>query len=169
MELTFLGKKVNTDGEPINVGDTLPDFKVLNSNNETETNKDVLGKVTVISSVPDITSDVCSLETKKFNRKADDFSNVNFLTISKNTVDEQKDWCAAKGVKNIELLSDKDLSFGTATHTYVPDIDALARMIFVLDKDGKVVYRQVVPEIGTLPDFNEVVKSIEKLSNNVDD
>ncbi|WP_105957161.1 thiol peroxidase [Apilactobacillus quenuiae] len=169
MELTFLGKKVNTDGEPMNVGDQLPDFKVLNSNNEIKNNKDILGKVTLISSVPDITSDVCSLETKKFNRKADNFSNVNFLTISKNTVDEQKNWCAAKGVKNIELLSDKDLSFGKGTHTYVPDIDALARMVFILDKDGKVVYRQIVPEIGSLPDFNEVIKSIENLVNDVDD
>ncbi|UQS85171.1 peroxiredoxin [Apilactobacillus apisilvae] len=169
MQLTFLGKEVILDDKVLNVGDKLPAFNLLNSKGNKITNDDFLGKMTLISTVPDINSDVCSLETKKFNRKADKYTQLNFFTISKNTIEEQQDWCAAKGVQNMELLSDSELSFGKSTDTYVSDIDALARIVFILDENSKVVYRQIVPEIASQPDFKEVVEFIKKVTNDVDD
>ncbi|KPN80101.1 putative thiol peroxidase [Apilactobacillus kunkeei] len=164
MQLKFLDKPVETIKEPMDKGQSLPDFKVLDANNNEFTNKDFIGRPALILTVPDVNSRACSLEAKKFNRKSDKYENVEFYTISKNTVEEQKDWCAAKGVESMHLLSDADNNFGMASGTYVKDIDALARVVYAINSNGEIVYRQVVEEIGSQPDFNEAEAVVEKLN-----
>lgn len=164
MQLKFLGKPVETIKKPMDKGQSLPDFKVLDSNNNEFTNKDFIGKPALILTVPDVNSKVCSLEAKKFNRSADKYENVEFYTISKNSVEEQSNWCAAKGVESMHLLSDADANFGKQSGTYVKEIDALARMIFAIDANGEIVYRQVVEEIGSQPDFKDALAVVEKLN-----
>lgn len=164
MKLTFIGKPVETNKEPINEGEFLPDFKVLDANGNEFIKDNLNNKPALILTVPDVNSRACSLETKHFNRRADKFENVDFYTVSKNTVEDQKNWCAAKGVKSMNLLSDQDFSFGKATGTYVKDLDALARTVFAVDKEGKIVYREVVGEIGEQPDYRKAEAVAEKLN-----
>ncbi|GAA6112418.1 MAG: peroxiredoxin [Apilactobacillus sp.] len=164
MELKFLEKPVQTIKEPMEKGEALPEFTVLDAKGNSFTNVDFKGKPALILTVPDVNSRACSLEAKKFNRKSDKYENVDFYTISKNTVEEQSEWCAAKGVESMHLLSDADNDFGMASGTYVKDIDALARMIFAIDENGEIVYRQVVEEIGSQPDFNEALDVVENLN-----
>ena len=35
----------------------------------------------------------------------------------------------------------------------------LSRSIFVIGKDGRVTYRQIVPEIATQPDYDAALKA----------
>ena len=58
--------------------------------------------------MPDINTSVCSIQTKTFNKTMDQFPDVNFLTISTNTIKDQQNWCAAEGVKNMQLMSLQD-------------------------------------------------------------
>jgi thiol peroxidase len=37
----------------------------------------------------------------------------------------------------------------------------LARVIFVIGTDGKIAYKQVVPEITTEPDYNAVIEAVK--------
>ena len=64
----------------------------------------------------------------------------------------------------MHLLSDADNNFGMASGTYVKDIDALARVVYAIDANGEIVYRQVVEEIGSQPDFKEAEAVVEKLN-----
>lgn len=64
----------------------------------------------------------------------------------------------------MHLLSDADTDFGNQSGTYVKEIDALARMVFAIDANGEIVYRQVVEEIGSQPDFKEALAVVEKLN-----
>ncbi|MCL0312365.1 thiol peroxidase [Apilactobacillus xinyiensis] len=164
MEIMFQGKPQKLVGKLPDVGDQLPKFKVKNSDNKIVKTADIIGKQTVISVVPDIDSGICSIETKKFNQQADKFKNFNFITISNNTVEQQANWCAAKGVSNIKLLSDVELSFGYETGTYLENMGVLARVIFIIDDSGKIIYRQIVPEIASEPDYEEVLSFVEKLN-----
>jgi thioredoxin-dependent peroxiredoxin len=164
MILKFLGDPVETNQDPLDVDDTLPDFVVTDANHKNVTFADLKGKFALILTIPDINSKVCSLETKKFNRKADKYSAIKFFTISKNTVEEQKEWCAAKGVTNMQMLSDPTFSLGKPLGAYVPKIDAFARMAFVIDATGRIIYRQVVPEIGSQPDFKAIDAVLKNIS-----
>ena len=68
MKITFKGKEVKLIGTPPAVGEEMPNFAVLNKNNQEFTKSDLLGKFSLISVVPDINTPVCSIQTKTFNK-----------------------------------------------------------------------------------------------------
>lgn len=169
MEITINGKPEALYGELPQVGDQLPKFKLEDQDGNKVKTANIIGKPTLISVVPDIDTPVCSTETRKFNQQADQYPGVRFLTISNNTIEQQRNWCAAQGVKNLELLSDEELSFGYAMKTYLPNFGTLARVIFVVDQEGQIIYRQLVSELTDEPNYDEVLAVVAKLANDVDD
>lgn len=163
MKVTFKGKEVKLIGIPPEVGDSMPNFTVLNKDKHKVTKDNLLGKVSLISVVPDINTPVCSIQTKTFNQTVDQFPNVNFLTISTNTIQDQQNWCAAEDVKNMQLLSDENLFFGKATGLLIPDSGILARSVWILDPNGKIVYREIVDEITHEPNYDAALNELKKL------
>ena len=102
MKITFKGKEVKLVGTPPAVREEMPNFTVLDKNNQEFTKSDLLGKFSLISVVPNINTPVCSIQTKTFNKAMDKFPEINFLTISTNTIEDQQTWCAAEDVKNMK-------------------------------------------------------------------
>ena len=162
MKVTLSGKEVELEGEPTKVGEAMPHFKLLDQSGEKVKTADLLGKVTLISVVPDLNTDTCSLQTRHFNQTVDQFEGVNFITVSTNTVAEQRDWCAAEGVHNLRMLSDEQESFGYATKLYVPDTGFDTRAVYILDATGTVIYAQIVPEISEEPDYDDALQALSK-------
>lgn len=163
MEITINGEKRQLVGNPPVVGDEFPHFKVFDKNGAKIKTRQLLGKVTLLSVVPNINTPVCSIQTKRFNATMDQFPDVNFLTISTNTTADQQKWCAAEGVKNMELVSDKEESFGYESKLLIPDEGVLARSVWIIDKDGKVAYRQIVSELTDEPDYDKALDELKKL------
>jgi len=97
MNVLLSGEETELVGEPLQIGDTLPHFKLEDENGDKVKTADLVGKLTLISVVPDLNTDTCSLQTRHFNQAVDQFQDVQFLTISTNSVAEQRDWCAAEG------------------------------------------------------------------------
>ncbi|GAB6092443.1 thiol peroxidase [Furfurilactobacillus curtus] len=160
MEIVANDVNVQLIGEPLAVGDPLPHFKVFNADNSKVKMAELTGRPLVISVVPDLNTPVCSAQTRKFNLEADQHSDIRFITISKNTPAEQADWCAAEGVKNLTVLSDEEESFGYATKLLIPDLDVLARAVYIMDAQGTVVYRQIVANIGDEPDYAGAIAAL---------
>lgn len=163
MEITINGKPRQLVGNPPEVGDEFPHFKFFDKNHDKIKTRQLLGKVTLLSVVPNIDTPVCSIQTKKFNSTMDQFPDVNFLTISTNTIEEQQKWCAAEGVQNMQLVSDREESFGYESKLLIPDEGVLARSVWILDKDGKVAYRQIVKELTDEPDYDQALTELRKL------
>ncbi|GAA3193804.1 thiol peroxidase [Lentilactobacillus kefiri] len=169
MEITINGKEESMFGNPPEVGEQLPKFKLEDADGNKVKTADIIGRITLLSTVPDIDTPVCSVETRKFNQEADKFPDVRFLTVSNNTVEQQKNWCAAQGVANLQMLSDENLSLGYAMKLYLPNFGALARTIFIVDATGKIIYRQVVSEITNEPDYDDALNALKKVAKRVDD
>ncbi len=65
----------------------------------------LIGKPLMLSIVPDLQTPVCSTQTHKFNQQqADHYPDATFVTISNNTIAQQKNWCAAEGVINLQIF-----------------------------------------------------------------
>lgn len=169
MKVKFNGEEVELEGNPPQVGDQLPKFKLFNQNGEKVKLAQLLGKPLLLSVVPDLQTPVCSTQTHKFNQQADHYPNATFITISNNTIDQQKDWCGAEGVINLQVLSDEELSFGYATNLYLPNMGVLARTILVADADGKITYEEIVAEVANEPDYVATLKALGKLTSRVDE
>lgn len=161
MEITRHGVKQATNGHAPMLGGTLPEFTVTVADGTQVQPGHFAGKYTLISVVPDINTRVCSMSTKKFNVNAANFTGINFVTISTNTNAEQQNWCAAENVANMQLLADVTGDFGKAMGLYVAESNTDARSVWIVNPDGKIVYRELVLEQTDEPDYASALAYLE--------
>jgi thiol peroxidase len=161
--VTLSGTTVKLIGNMISVGDDAPLVKLVNSDLKDVTVGGKTEKTQVLVVVPSIDTPVCNIEAGKFNEKAAAMPNVEMTVISMDLPFASQRYCAAHGIKNITIASDfRSKAFGKAYGTLIGDsvLEGLeARTIFII-KNGKVTYKQLVPEITTEPDYDAVLKAI---------
>ncbi|WP_436882094.1 thiol peroxidase [Mammaliicoccus sciuri] len=163
-QVTFKNEPITILGEEVKVGSVAPDFTVLANDLSEKTLKDYEGKKKLISAVPSLDTGVCSQQTRKFNEEAANEQDGVVLTISNDLPFAQKRWCAAEGLDNVITLSDhRDLSFGENYGVIMKELRLLARSVFVLDKDNKVVYAEIVSEGTNHPDYDKALEAFKYL------
>lgn len=163
--ITMKGNPLVLLGDAVGVGDQAPDFTVVANDLSVVNFSDFRGKICVLSSVPSLDTPVCDMETRRFNTEAQQMGDqVRVLTISMDLPFAQKRWCAAAGVENVQTLSDhRDASFGLSYGLLIKDLRLLARAVYVVDAGGKIQYAQLVKEVADEPDYEEVLKAVQKL------
>ncbi|MCH4168145.1 MAG: peroxiredoxin [Streptococcaceae bacterium] len=151
------------DLEPITVGETAPNFKLLDQNDQVVELEKLRDLPVVLSIFPDINTSVCDLQTREFNRLASENKAIHFLSISNNTKEEQANWCAAKGV-DMTVLHDDANEFGSSYGLFAPKLNHLSRAVFVVDRDGKIVYAEVLSEVTDEPNYQAALDAAIALS-----
>jgi len=161
--VTLQGNKVHLSGEKISVGDAAPAVTLISSDLKEVTVGGKSKKTQVLVVVPSIDTPVCDMEARTFNTKAAGLKNVEITVISMDLPFAGKRYCAAHGIDNITVASDfQTKAFGATYGTLIGDSvlkGIEARVIFVI-KDGKVTYKQLVPEITQAPDYEAILKAI---------
>ena len=161
--VTFKNNPVTLLGQQVNEGDTAPNFTVLDNGLNQVTLDNYKGKKKLISVVPSIDTGVCDQQTRKFNEEASQEDGV-VLTISVDLPFAQKRWCASNGLDNVITLSDhKDLSFGKNFGVVMEELRLLARSVFVLNENNKVVYKEIVSEGTNFPDFDSALEAYRNI------
>ncbi|MEJ7173164.1 thiol peroxidase [Staphylococcus caprae] len=161
--VTFKNNPVTLLGQQVNEGETAPNFTVLDNGLNQVTLDNYKGKKKLISVVPSIDTGVCDQQTRKFNEEASQEDGI-VLTISVDLPFAQKRWCASNGLDNVITLSDhKDLSFGKNFGVVMEELRLLARSVFVLNENNKVVYKEIVSEGTNFPDFDAALEAYRKI------
>ena len=160
-EVTLRGNAVTLLGEPVSVGDTAPDFVAVKQDMAEAKLSDFAGKTVVLSVVPSVDTKVCAIQTRSFNEKAASLGeDVVILTMSMDLPMAQKRFCAAEGIDQVITLSDyRYWDFGKKYGQRIKESGLLARAIYVIGPDGKVVYKQIVPELTNEPDYDAALKA----------
>ena len=158
-------KPITLLGQGVKVGDKAPAFKVVNDKFTPITLDDYQGKAVLISVVPSLDTGVCSIQTKHFNEKvAERFPQIAMLTISADLPFAQKRFCKAENIDKVTTLSDSVWrDFGQNYGLIIKDMGLLTRAVFVLDANHNIVYKQLVADLSTEPDYAPVVSQLEKL------
>lgn len=164
--VTLKGNPVTLLGPAIKPGDDAPDVELLTNDLEPFKLSSLKGKVAVLITVPSLDTQVCDVETKRFNDEAQKLGDgVAVVVISVDLPFAQKRWCGAAGVSAVQTLSDhRDTAFGLAYGVLIQGVRLLARAIFVVDKDGDVRYVQIVPEVAQEPDYAAVLDAVRGLA-----
>lgn len=164
--VTFGGMPLTLVGESIAVGAKAPDFTVLDASLSPVRLSDFVGNTVILVSVPSLDTPVCDIEARIFNQRVSGLgSGVVVLVISMDLPFAQSRWCAASGVEQVIAVSDhRDASFGQAYGMLIAELRLLARAIFLIDRDGVLRYRQVVPELGHEPDYEDVIAAVSALA-----
>lgn len=161
MQITRKGAPYQVEGTQVKTGDQAPEFAVKNLQDQEIKLSDYAGEVVLISVIPDIDTRVCALQTKMFNQKASNIEGVQLITISNNTKEQQNNWCAGEGIE-MEMLHDTELTFARAYGLYMPEMNKIARSVFVVDGSGKISYQEIVPEMVDEPNYDAVIEAAKE-------
>ncbi|OJF95741.1 peroxiredoxin [Alkalibacterium sp. 20] len=158
MDVALKGEKFQTNGPIPEMGDNAPSFNLKNLKNEDVKLSDFEGEVVILSTFPDIVTSTCARQTDTFNEKAKNLSNTTVLSISTNTVEQQSEWGQSKEVETI-LLHDGERTFAKEYGLYIKRLDKIAHAVFVLNRHGQIVHREIVKEMSGDPHFEEALSA----------
>ncbi len=160
----FKGTKISLSGPVLNVEDTAPEIIVVDKNLK---EKKVGGKkenVQIIITVPSLDTTICQIETKKFNELLSKFNNLDVNVISMDLPFAQDRFCESFNVRNITVASDfryRDMEKYGVIISEGPLKGLTARAVFIINKESKITYKQLVPEISQEPNYEEVLSALK--------
>ena len=163
------GNDVALYGNQVNVGDNAPVVTLPNRGLEEITIGGASDKAQLIIAVPSLDTPVCATETRKFNEEAAKVENATVCVVSMDLPFAAKRFCSTEGVENLEVLSDyREKCFSTQYGTLIAE-GALrglsARAIFVVGKDGKVSFKELVPEITEEPNYEAALNALKEAAS----
>lgn len=152
-------------GNPVSLGQQAPNFKVVDDKFTSVSLDSFSGKNVLISVVPSLDTGICSLQTKFFNEKlALEHPNLVMLTISADLPFAQKRFCTAENIDKVVTLSDSVWhDFGKNYGLMIQDMGLLTRAVFLLNKQHKIVYKQLVSSLSQEPDYISIQAAVKKL------
>ncbi len=164
-QVTLGGNPIHTNGDLPAVGAKAPDFKLTSGELKDLTLADFKGKKKILNIVPSLDTGVCATSTRKFNKEAGALPGTVVLVVSADLPFAQKRFCTTEGLQNVVPLSlMRDKNFAKDYGVLIQDgplAGICARAVVVLDENDKVVYRQLVPEIGQEPDYDAALKAVK--------
>ena len=123
------------------------------------------GKIRLINVIPSLGTGICDAQTRRFNQEAAGLGDgVVIVTVSVDLPFAQAEWCAAKGVDRVIMLSDhRDMAFGKAYGTYIKELRIEQRAVFIVDAAGIIRYVEYVPEIAQHPNYDAALAALRAL------
>ncbi len=148
------------------VGVIAPDFTAVKASLAEAKLEEYRGKKVVLNVFPSIDTGVCAASVRRFNKVASGMADTAVLCISKDLPFAQARFCGAEGLANVETLSafrgdSFEKGYGLLM-TDGPLLGLLARAVVVIDKDGKVVYTELVDDITHEPDYDRAIAALQQ-------
>jgi len=165
--VTMRGQSFGLMGKPIAVGDLLPSVNLMDAMTMKPLDLSKMkGSILFLSIVPSIDTAVCEAQTHYLGEEGNKLApEIKRITVSRDTPFAQKRFAKEAKLEHIQFLSDyREGAFGRATGLLMDDLMLLARSVIIADKEGKVRYIQVVPEITHLPDMERAFRKAEELA-----
>ncbi|MFP4091494.1 MAG: thiol peroxidase [Cyclobacteriaceae bacterium] len=164
-QVTLGGTPVNTLGTLPDIGEQAPEFTLVKSDLSRVTIEDFLGSRLILNVFPSVDTKVCATSVRKFNERAANLENTKVLCISRDLPFAQSRFCAAEGLDHVVVLSDyEDGNFGKRYRLEMTDgpfAHLHSRAVIVLNEEGKVIYKEQVPEIGNEPDYDAALDALK--------
>jgi thiol peroxidase len=152
-------------GDDVQVGQAAPEFTCVAPGwaaiNPLQESK---GRVIILSAVPSLDTEVCDRETRRFNLEASSLSDdIVIYTISTDFPMAQKRWCGAAGVDKVKVISDVlETDFGLKYGLVIKERRFLRRSVFIVGRDGKLVYVNYLPSLAQEPNYDEVIAAAKE-------
>ncbi len=163
-KITLKGNAINTSGELPKIGSKANDFKLIATDLSTKTLNDFKGKNLVLNIFPSIDTGTCAASVRNFNKSAANLIDTSVLCISRDLPFAQTRFCGAEGIENVFMLSDFNTGqFGKDYGLNIVDgplAGLHSRCIVVINKEGRVIYTEQIPEITQEPNYDLALESL---------
>jgi thiol peroxidase len=164
----FKGNQVNLLGNDVNVGDMSPSVVLPNKGLADVTVGGASDSVQIIVAVPSLDTPVCAAETRKFNVEASKIPNAKIIIVSMDLPFAAGRFCTTEGIENLDVCSDfRNKEFGAAYGLTIAEgvvRGLLARAVYVIGKDGKVAYKELVSEVTAEPNYDAALECASSIA-----
>lgn len=159
------GQPLTLVGPDIKIGEKAPDFTAVDATLANVKLGDLGGKTKIVSVTPSLDTPVCDLQLRRFNSEAASLpQDVIVLNISMDLPFAIARFCTTAGIEKARALSDhREAAFGAAYGVLIKELRLLARSIFIIDKDNRVRYKEIVPEQTNHPDYETALRAVKKI------
>lgn len=163
--ITLGGKPSNTIGDLPKVGSDAPNFIAITRDFKSVSLDDLKGKNVILNIFPSVDTGVCSASVRTFNKRASELVNTSVVCLSLDLPFAQQRFCGAEGIDQVIVASGfrDGGAFGKAYGVQVIDggfHGLYARAVVVINGAGKVVYTELVPEIGQEPNYEAAINAL---------
>ena len=155
-----------TEQRPPDLGEPAPDFKLRGPDGEYVTLSEYRGRnAVVLAFYPLAFSRVCSNQLPAIERDLMRIRSLGaeVLGISVDSHHANREFGKRLGL-SFPLLSDFHKHTSAAYGVLEPQAGVSGRALFVIDRDGKVAYRDVSPNPGEVPSNDSMIAALEKLA-----
>ena len=163
---TFKGSTVNLAGNALNVGDKAPSVIATATDLSDVEIGGAKDKVQLIITVPSLDTDTCAAETRRFNVDVNNLDICETTVVSMDLPFAAERFCTTEGIENLTVASDYiDKEVSKAFGILMDDnkLKGLsARAVFVIDRSGEIVYKEIVPEVTDEPNYEAALEAIKE-------
>lgn len=148
----------------VSIGESAPDFTAKATGNREISLSDYAGKKNVmLVFFPFVFSPVCSVQVPAYSQHSNRFEELDteVLAISVDSSWSQSAWAEHYGIQ-IAVLSDFDKNI-TNAYGVKHDMGMSQRAIFIVDKEGNIVFSQVQENIREIPSLDLIFGELEKI------
>lgn len=162
--VTLKGKPIETSGKLPEVGSKAPDFTLVGEDLQDVSLAKFAGRRKVLNIVPSLDTSVCATSARKFNQRAKELANCAVVIVSADLPFASERFRTSEGLADITTLSmmrSKDFArdYGVLMTTG-PLAGLCARAVVVLDEADKVIYTELVSDIGREPNYDKVLAAL---------
>ncbi|MFW6297914.1 MAG: thiol peroxidase [Desulfosalsimonas sp.] len=166
-KVTFKGKPVPLKGQLPEIGRQAPDFLLTKTDLTDFVLSELSGKKAVLNIFPSIETLVCAESVRRFNQAAHGLDNTIVLAISRDLPFAHQRFNKEEGIDSVISLSElRNLDFGERYGVRIsggPLSGLLCRAVVALDENSRVIYTELVPEIGQEPDYDAALDAVRTM------
>lgn len=162
--ITFKGSPIQTCGELPAVGTAAPDFVLCGGDLSDVALSDFAGQTVILNIVPSLDTGVCQASARRFNEIASQVKDVKILNVSLDLPFAQGRFCGSENLNDVVNLSAfRSTEFGKDYGVLIEDgplAGLFSRAVVLIGPDGKVLYKEQVPEIAQEPEYEAVLNRL---------
>ncbi|MEA1918526.1 MAG: redoxin family protein [Campylobacterota bacterium] len=168
--ITVHGTQTPLIGKEVKIGGEAPAARIT----KLDGSQNVIGMIAptaqLIIAIPSLKTEVCSLGAKKFNDLIKQFKKLQTIMVTTDDLDFVKEYAETECIDAAELVIDTDRQFAKKFGLLIDGgklNNRLARAVFVIDREGEVVYKEIVPEIVDEVDYDACIAAVDRAANEI--
>ncbi|HHD77626.1 MAG TPA: redoxin domain-containing protein [Campylobacteraceae bacterium] len=168
MHITVHGTKTPLLGKKLSVGKEAPAARVT----KLDGTQNVIGMIApttqLLISIPSLKTEVCSLGAKKFNELVKEFKKLTTYMVTTDDREFVEEYAQKESIDAAEIVIDTNRNFAKKYGLLISEgklKERLARAVYLVDQEGMIVYKELVPEIVDEVDYDACIEAVRELAN----
>jgi thiol peroxidase len=168
MQITVHGTPTELSGRELFLGKEAPAARIKKLDGTNNVIGMIAPNIQLLIAIPSLKTEVCSLGAKKFNEMVKGIKKLTTIMITTDDLEFVKGYQASESIDSAELVIDEERQFAKKYGVLISEgklKDRLARAVFVIDREGQIAYKEVVPEVVDEVNYDACIEAINKLAS----